>query len=100
MMIINKLPVVIAAACVAQAAVASDAVNAMMNAKVSVAAAPAVSAPVQLTDAEMDKVAAGGILLVNHGGGFNFLSTGGQNGTAFIRTNPANGALICKNICF
>ena len=97
---INKLSAVIAAACFAQAAVAGDAVNAKMDAKVSVAATPAVSAPVQLTDAEMDKVAAGGILLVNHGGGFQFLSAGGQHGASFIKTNPAKGAFICKNICF
>jgi len=98
---IKILSVVIATVCFAQAAVAGDALNVKYIEESSVAAASAVSAPIQLTDVEMDKVTAGAMLILNSGHGFLInTSNGAQSGASFIRTNPANGAFICKNICF
>jgi hypothetical protein len=107
-MMIKKLLAVFAAACFAQAAVATDAgdaVNAKNVAKSSVAAASAAaataSAPVPLTDAEMDKVAAGLIIITNFGRGLLFNAGRapclfGDCGTVFFRNNPANGATLFK----
>jgi len=92
----KKLLALMAVACFSQAAIAGDSGTAQNAVKSPATVESAVSAPVQMTDAEMDKIAAGGFtIIVNKGQGFLFLSTGGP---MVIRDNPGNGADVYKNL--
>lgn len=98
----TRLPVLFALVCFTQAAIAGGEGNAVgvSSATRSVTTpARAVSGPVQLTDAEMDKVVAGGMLIIKPWTDeIIFKSNNGSGGAAFIRDNP-NGLFKCKTLC-